>query len=143
LKIDIARVKRLLYEIEEATKILEKAVSMSKEDFLKNDITTRYAVRYAIIKIVEASAVLGTHILENEYEFVPESYGEVFDLLSKVDILDNSTAIGMKKLVGLRNLLMHRYWIADDSRIYREVKGKGLRIIKKFVKTVHAYVSGR
>ena len=54
--------------------------------------------------------------------------------MSKVDILDNSTAIGMKKLVGLRNLLMHRYWIADDSRIYRETKGKGLRIIKKFVK---------
>ena len=33
MKIDIARVKRLLYEIEEATKILEKAVSMSEEDF--------------------------------------------------------------------------------------------------------------
>ena len=142
MKIDVARVKRLLYEIEEAVKILEKAVSMSEEGFL-NNIMARYAVKYAIIKIVEASAVLGTHILESEYELVPESYGEVFDLLSKVGVLDNSTATGMKKLAGLRNLLVHRYWVVDDSRIYREAKGRGLRIIKKFVETVHAYVSGR
>ena len=142
LKIDVARVKRLLYEIEEAIKMLEKAVSMSEEDFL-NDITTRYAVKYAIIKIVETSAVLGTHILESEYELIPESYGEVFDLLSKVGVLDNSTAMRMKKLVGLRNLLVHRYWVVDDSRIYREAKGRGLRVIKNFVEMVYAYVSGR
>ncbi|MHA1209426.1 MAG: HepT-like ribonuclease domain-containing protein [Candidatus Freyarchaeota archaeon] len=40
------------------------------------------------------------------------------------------------KLVGLRNLIAHRYWEADDSRIYREAVGSGLEIIKRFVREV-------
>jgi len=102
------RIKRLLHEIEEAVEVLEKAISIPEKNFLDN-ITLRYAVRYALIRIVEASAVIGTHILESEYDLVPESYGEVFILLSRVGVLNHSTALNMKRLVGLRNLLVHRY----------------------------------
>jgi len=46
------------------------------------------------------------------------------------------------KLVGLRNLIAHRYWEADDSRIYREAVGSGLEIIKRFVREVEERALG-
>jgi len=49
----------------------------------------------------------------------------------------------MKKLVGLRNLLVHRYWEVDDSRIYKEARREELEVIKEFVKVILAHVSRR
>ena len=46
----------------------------------------------------------------------------------------------MEKLTRLRNLIIHRYWEIDDSRIYRETKSNGLKIIEDLIKEVEEYV---
>ncbi|NHV98870.1 MAG: DUF86 domain-containing protein [Thaumarchaeota archaeon] len=50
------------------------------------------------------------------------------------------TARGMAALARLRNLIVHRYWLVNDSRIYREAKASGMRLISKFVEEVREYV---
>jgi uncharacterized protein YutE (UPF0331/DUF86 family) len=46
----------------------------------------------------------------------------------------------MAALAMLRNLIVHRYWLVNDSRIYREAKASGMRLISKFVEEVREYV---
>ncbi len=47
----------------------------------------------------------------------------------------------MENLAKLRNLIIHRYWEIDNSRIYKEAKGNGLKVVEDFVKEVEEYVS--
>jgi len=42
----------------------------------------RYAVRYAIVSIVEALALACSHILEVKYSIAPEAYSEVLSRLA-------------------------------------------------------------
>lgn len=47
----------------------------------------------------------------------------------------------IENLAKLRNLIIHRYWEIDNSRIYKEAKGNGLKVVEDFVKEVEEYVS--
>ncbi|MEM4563646.1 MAG: HepT-like ribonuclease domain-containing protein [Thermofilum sp.] len=49
---------------------------------------------------------------------------------------------GFRRLVGLRNILVHRYWSVDDTRIYEEAKESGLNIVMKFVDEVKRCIAG-
>ena len=63
-----------------------------------------------------------------------ESYSETIEKLVEVGVVSAEVGDEVAKLVGLRNLIAHRYWEVDDSRIYREARGSGLEIIKRFVR---------
>ena len=44
------------------------------------------------------------------------------------------------KLVKLRNLLVHRYWVVNDKRLYDEA-GRDFRRVKEFLKRVKGVVN--
>ena len=138
-EIDTARVERLLVEIEEALNLIREALMVSKQEFL-SDIKSIYAVRYAIIRIVEAASLLGMYILEAQYGITPETYSDIFQILSRRDVISADVSEGFRRVVGLRNLIVHRYWVVDDSRIYEEAKGNGLKVIRMFIDEVRRYV---
>ncbi len=46
----------------------------------------------------------------------------------------------MVKLVGLRNIIVHRYWVVDDLKIYKSAKNSGIGNIEKFIEEVSRYV---
>lgn len=140
-RVDVGRIRRLVDEIVEGLNVIKDVISMPKNSFL-NDLRSRYAIRYAVVEIVEAAALIGLHILENVFGVSPETYSEIFDALAKFNIIDLSTRDGMRKLVGLRNIVVHRYWMVDDSRIYDEAVGGGLMVIERFIGEVEDYVGG-
>lgn len=45
------------------------------------------------------------------------------------EVISSNVDTGMEKLTRLRNMTIHRYWEADDARIYMEAKERGLSII--------------
>ncbi|KYH36451.1 MAG: hypothetical protein AYL29_013880 [Candidatus Bathyarchaeota archaeon B24] len=141
-RLDRNRVDRLLTEIREAVAVVEGALAVEEESFLR-DTRSIYAVRYAIVKIVEAAALIGSQILEAIYGVAPETYSEVFEQLGKRGVLSPNVSMSFKKLAGLRNILVHRYWSVDDSRVYREAKGNGLKTIKMFIDEIRRYVYER
>ncbi|MEM1810877.1 MAG: HepT-like ribonuclease domain-containing protein [Thermofilaceae archaeon] len=49
---------------------------------------------------------------------------------------------GFGRLVGLRNLLVHRRWSVDDARICKRVKESGLNVVRKFVDEVKRCIAG-
>ena len=79
---------------------------------------------------------LGIHLLEARGRRVPESYGAVFRRMAEEGMVSWEVAEGMRRLAGLRNLLVHRYWEVDDGRIYDEARGSGLDIVRRFVEEV-------
>jgi len=95
------------------------------------------------VGIVEAASLLGSHILEVEFGVSIETYIEVFKHLARRGILSQDVAQGFRTLVGLRNLLVHRYWDVDDARLYREAKRSGLGIIRGFIDEIRRYLKER
>lgn len=47
----------------------------------------------------------------------------------------------MRRFVGLRNLIVHRYWEVDDERMYKELKEEGLRRVREYLESVAKYAS--
>jgi len=94
------------------------------------------------VEIVEAASTLGLHILREGFgvERV-DSYSQIFDKLAEKGVISYSVGEEMKKLVRLRNLIVHRYWEVDDARIYMEAKKGGINVVKRFLREVEEFVS--
>jgi uncharacterized protein YutE (UPF0331/DUF86 family) len=45
------------------------------------------------------------------------------------------------KIIKLRNLLVHRYWVVDDKVIYDAIK-KDFKYVEEFIKRVLLLVGG-
>ena len=88
------------------------------------------------------STTLGLIILK-EYLRVEkvDGYIAVFKKLAGYRVLSIETSIEMQRLVRLRNLIIHRYWEVDDTKIYTDAKSNGLNVIKRFIKEVKEFVS--
>ncbi len=129
------KLRQRISEIEEALDELEKLLSMDEGSFLRNR-TARFSARYSIVQIVEAAADLGIYILERRFNELSESYRDVFRKLSLHGIISPNTAESMSRLAALRNMVVHRYWDIDDSRLYREAKSCGLESVRRFIKEV-------
>ncbi len=136
--VDVVRVMRLLKDIVDALDVLEGEVRRPLEEFVR-DKRSVFAVRHAIVVIVEAAAQIGVHILE-EIGSLPESYREIFILLAKHGVISEETGAAMARLAGLRNLIVHRYWTIDDARIREEALKGGVEAIRRFVEEVKRYV---
>ena len=139
--LDTDRISRLIQDIEEVLRVISEIVKVDLDHFIA-DARSRYALRYAIIELVESSSTLGLYLLREGLgvERV-ESYFDIFDRLAENGVISNAVREGMKRLVRLRNLIVHRYWEVDDARIYREARGGGVRIVERLVEEVESYVS--
>jgi len=131
--------ERLVGEAKEAIEEMKDITSMSRDEFIKSR-RARFSLRYSIVMAVEALADLAIAILEKDFNEVVESYREAFIKLLEKGIISAETAESMVKLVGLRNLIVHRYWVVNDLRIYEEAKRGGIKVLEEFISEVSRYV---
>ncbi len=88
---------------------------------------------------VEAAADAALLILEKVYGEEASSYREAFLKLARRGVISAETLEGMTRLVGLGNMIVHRYWEVDDARILREARGGGLRVLERFLEEVSRF----
>lgn len=137
---DKEKVERLLSDIKESIKVAESIINLPYNEFM-SDVRNRYTLRLALLEIVESACNIGLHILREKLGIEKvEGYSDIIKKLVHNSVVSAEAGEEMEKLVGLRNLIAHRYWEVDDSRIHREAKGSGLGIIKRFVSEVEEYV---
>ncbi|MCS7365683.1 MAG: DUF86 domain-containing protein [archaeon GB-1867-035] len=135
------RLKRLLEEIRSSLNIVKSMVDMDHASFTI-DLRNRYTLRLALVEVVEASVNLGIYILRNFLGVRRvEGYLQVFRSLVNYGVISPEVGDEMEKLTRLRNLIIHRYWEIDDSRIYKEAKSNGLKVILKFIEEIEKYAS--
>ena len=128
-------------DIAEAVNRAREIVGMGEDSFI-GDWRSRAALRYLLITIVESAVAIGKHVLRClgiEYG----GYRDVFYRLAEAGVISADTADAMARLASLRNLLVHRYWVVSDVRIYRDARENGLLGVENFVREVVWWLEGR
>lgn len=69
----------------------------------------------------------------------PETPTHAFNLLRDGGLIGEEERREMVNIVRLRNLLVRRYWVVDDRRIYENAK-KNFEKVLKALKRACAYV---
>jgi uncharacterized protein YutE (UPF0331/DUF86 family) len=60
------------------------------------------------------------HVATEDFGYEPESYSDCFTYLQNKGII--ICAEDLVKMIRLRNLLVHRYWIVDDLKVYASIE---------------------
>ncbi|MCL7402609.1 MAG: DUF86 domain-containing protein [Thaumarchaeota archaeon] len=113
--------------------------SLDVESFPK-DRRARFSLRYSIVLIVESLADIAVAILEKDFNEIVESYRDAIMKLRDKGLLGRRVAESIARLVSLRNLIVHRYRVVDDLKIYESAKNSGVESIERFIEEVSRYV---
>lgn len=118
MPIDIAQTKQRILEILDAKAQLKR---LTAKPYEKLTMEQKYAIRYHVIVLAEALGSICMLVAREGLKQDPMSYSECFSLLDEESVTEDS-AQELTKLVRLRNLLTHRYWIIDDKQVYNSIK---------------------
>jgi uncharacterized protein YutE (UPF0331/DUF86 family) len=131
MPIDVNQLKQRITEVLDAKAELKRLTSKPYVELGKE---ARYAVRYQTIVLAEALGGVCLHIAKEDLDREPASFSKCFRLMDKEGVC-NDCARDLVRIVGLRNLLIHRYWTIDDRRVYDSVKND-FRGVDRFVEGV-------
>lgn len=124
--------EKLKKDITESKNIISNIVN---KPYNKLSSVEKYAVRYHIIVVAEALIALTLHIVRRKYDLQPETPIHALKILKDKHLVTEQEYIDLVNLFKLRNLLVHRYWIIDDEKIYHNVK-RNFRNIVNFIERV-------
>jgi uncharacterized protein YutE (UPF0331/DUF86 family) len=125
--------------VAEAIEEVGGIISLDVESFPK-DRRARFSLRYSIVLIVESLADIAVAILEKDFNEIVESHRDAIMKLRDKSLLGRRVAESIARLVSLRNLIVHRYSIVDDLKIYESAKNSGVENIERFIEEVSRYV---
>jgi uncharacterized protein YutE (UPF0331/DUF86 family) len=131
---DFESINARIGEINDALQILRDILAKRFEELT---LYERLSLRYLVIQLVEASASICVRILSSFYNEVAEGFPQCFARLGAKGVLPEDLASRLASAARLRNLLVHRYWVISDERVYESVKN-GLRDFEDFVARVRA-----
>ncbi len=131
MPVDVSQLKQRITEVLDAKAELKRLTSKA---FEKLSMDEKYAIRYHVIVLAEALGSVCLHIAKNDFGQEPISFSDCFKLLDEEGICSKS-ARDLSGLIGLRNLLVHRYWTVNDRRVYDSARD-GFYGVDKFLETV-------
>jgi len=99
----------------------------------------RYAVRYHLIVIAEALIAMVVHVARRVFGEEVESSMHALRVLRDRGLVSDEEYRDLLSFIRLRNLLVHRYWVIDDKKIYDSIKSDFKNIIR-FIERVVGYV---
>ncbi|MEW6095888.1 MAG: DUF86 domain-containing protein [bacterium] len=115
---------RILGQIEILTKY--------EMDVFLGDFRNIQSLKYLLIQAVESIVDTCQHILAKTKGIACEGYVDCIVKAGKEDIIPSALSDKLRKLCDLRNSIIHRYWIIDDTKLYTQtVANKG--DLKEFV----------
>jgi len=95
-----------------------RAVLPASLEVFRGDRTAREVVILNLFVAVQECLSLATHWLSDAGWEVPQSYREVFRLLSDHGVIEPELAARLASGAGLRNLVAHQYGVLDWDRIH-------------------------
>jgi len=108
------------------------------KDYLSDERNV-LSLKYLLIESVEAIADICQHLLAKAKGIVCEGYVDCIVKAGEAGIIDVSLAQKLRKLTDLRNILIHRYWVVDDKKIYTQtVENK--KYLREFVDQTDSFI---
>lgn len=140
-KLDLEKTEEKLKKLEEYLGYLEilRKKSPDKENFVNNFELHGLAERYlqlSIQCILDLTALV-VRSLDNKK---PHDNYENIDMLVKNSVVDKKRAEKLKKMIGLRNILVHEYGNIDTEEIYNVLQNN-LGDIQEFKKAIEEFKS--
>lgn len=115
-------------------KKLREIKSVEKKKFL-NDLTLQLSAQRALVVSINICIDIGAHILSLNKNGKPETYSEIFENLSDLDIIDKKRKDDLIALVKFRNLLGHLYMEIDNVKVY-DIIQRELDILTSFKRDI-------
>ncbi|MEE9396979.1 MAG: DUF86 domain-containing protein [Methylococcales bacterium] len=110
----------------------------TKEMFLQ-DLDAQDVIVLNLTRAVQLSVDLAMHLCANSNEPVPQTMGEAFDTLLRLNILTCAIAVKMKKSVGFRNIAVHNYDEIDLNLAYTIANEHRLDFVE-FIRQINSYL---
>jgi uncharacterized protein YutE (UPF0331/DUF86 family) len=126
MPLDVSQLKQRITEVLDAKAELRRLTS---KPFDKLSADEKFSIRYHVIVLAEAVGNVCLSIAKYGLGQEPISYSDCFKLLDEEGVRE-SCAKELSGLIGLRNLLVHRYWSIDDRRVYDSTKDGFYRVDK-------------
>ncbi|MBS7636094.1 DUF86 domain-containing protein, partial [Candidatus Bathyarchaeota archaeon] len=109
-KVNRAYVEKLVFDVRRSIEVI---VGYTVKPYEAMSESERYAVRYNLIVMMEALAALVLHVVRRVFNEEPETPSHAFRIIRDRGLISTEECDGLLKLLGLRNLLVHRYWVID------------------------------
>ncbi|MGC8850151.1 MAG: DUF86 domain-containing protein [Candidatus Bathyarchaeia archaeon] len=129
-------VEARIREINDAVQTLRGLVAKAFEDLTFHEILS---MRYLVIQLVEAASSICIQVLLGIFNESVEGFPECFSRLGDKGIIPRDLAFRLSSAARLRNLLVHRYWVVIDERVYEGVK-KGLKDFEDFTLCIREFL---
>jgi uncharacterized protein YutE (UPF0331/DUF86 family) len=97
---------------------LEKLASTMSIDDFKNNITNQWALRYGLFESIQIVIDIACHIVSQNNFGNTNTYRDCIESLEKFDVIGNELGSNLKKMVGLRNILVHDYVEIEITQLY-------------------------
>ena len=123
------------YRIHDILNSINEIIRITSKPFKDLTIDEKYAIRYNIIVLVESLTSISIHLCIEILKRRPSSYREAVQCASEA--LRLHCYDKLIKLVGLRNLLVHRYWEIHDEEIYEFIK-KDFECLHEFLSRIES-----
>lgn len=137
MAIDKKTIKHLLEYLDDEIKIIQQ--SQVSEEVLEEDRIFSDATKHRMQVAVEAVINIAEHIVAGLNLGKPEFARDLFPILVKAGMIDESLSEKLQKAVGLRNVLVHLY-MQVDLGILADSATVGLDDLRKFAKEVLKYL---
>jgi len=119
-------------DIRDSVERLRLFRDISLDEFLR-DRDRQDIASFRLIVATEAAIDTCLHVAAKVLRDVPEEYAGCFQLLGDHDLIDRELSLRLAKIARFRNLLVHRYWEIDYSRMYQIITGPDLDDLEEFI----------
>lgn len=109
----------------------------SKDDVLTNR-TLEWSLRYGLFETIQITIDLACHVAARHNFGSTKSYRECIESLCTFHVLDEELCIRLKRIVGLRNILIHEYVKVDVGQLYAYLNN--LEDFRGFAERIGDYV---
>ena len=93
------------------TRIKQKTPATAQE--LEHDLDAQDVLTLNLTRAVQLCVDIGTHLIANSEQPAPDTMGQTFDTLARMNLIGPDVALRMKKAVGFRNIAIHNYEAID------------------------------
>ena len=99
-----------------------KTLKQLKENYTLEDFTSdkidEWGLRYGLLESIQIIIDLACHVVAEKNLGSPKNYSECISFLISANYLKKDLGEKIAKMIGLRNLLIHKYGIIEVKKLF-------------------------
>jgi uncharacterized protein YutE (UPF0331/DUF86 family) len=106
---------------------------------LLGDMARLGGVKYYLQVAIECCVDIANHIIARQNWRAPKSHADSFAVLAENGVISPEFLGTARRMVGMRNRLVHLYWEVDDDTVYQTLQNN-LGDFERFKAAVYTYL---